>query len=61
MFGLEEIMPENGILITNIRHKKLIEEALKHLEEAKLALESNMPVDIISINIKEVLQDFYLF
>ena len=57
MFGLEEIMPENGVLVTNIRHKKLIEEALKHLEEAKIALESNMPVDIISINVKEVLQD----
>ena len=57
MFGLEEIMPENGVLVTNIRHKKLIEEALNHLREAKKALESNMPVDIISINVKEVLQD----
>ena len=57
MFGLEEIMPENGVLITNIRHKKLIEEALNHLKEAKMALENNMPVDIISINVKEVLQD----
>jgi len=57
MFGLEEIMSENGVLITNIRHKKLIEEALDHLKEAKTALESNMPVDIISINVKEVLQD----
>ena len=57
MFGLEEIMPENGVLVTNIRHKKLIEEALNHLREAKMALESNMPVDIISINVKEVLQD----
>jgi len=57
MFGLEEIMPENGVLVTNIRHKKLIEEALNHLKEAKMALESNMPVDIISINVKEVLQD----
>jgi len=57
MFGLEEIMPENGVLVTNIRHKKLIEEALNHLQEAKRALENNMPVDIISINLKEVLQD----
>ena len=57
MFGLEEIMPENGILITNIRHKKLIEEALNHLKEAKMALEINMPVDIIAINLKEVLND----
>lgn len=57
LFGLEEIMPENGILVTNIRHKKLIEEALEHLEKAKNDLENNMPIDIISINIKEILQD----
>ena len=57
MFGLEEIMPENGILITNIRHKELLQESLGHLREAKAALKDNMPVDIISINIKEVLQD----
>lgn len=57
MFSLEQIIPDNEVMITNIRHKELIEEALCHLQEAKLSLESNMPVDIISINIKEVLQD----
>ena len=50
-------MPDNEVMITNIRHKELIEEALKHLKEAKEALKCNMPVDIISINIKEVMQD----
>ena len=57
MFGLEQIMPDNEVMITNIRHKELIEEALNHLEEAKKSLENDMPIDIISINIKEVLQD----
>lgn len=57
MFSLEQIIPDNEVMITNIRHKELIEEALGHMQEAKLSLESNMPVDIISINIKEVLQD----
>ena len=57
MFGLEQIMPDNEILITNIRHKELIEEALKHVKEAKESLENNMPIDIISINIKEAMQD----
>lgn len=56
MFGLEKIMPDNEITITNMRHKELIEDSLKHLEEAKKTLEQNMPVDIISINIKEVIQ-----
>ena len=56
MFGLEKIKPDNEITITNIRHKELIEESLKHLEEAKKTLEQNMPVDIISINVKEIMQ-----
>lgn len=57
MFGLEQIIPDNGVIITSIRHKELIEEAINHLKEAETALKCNMPVDIISINIKEVLQD----
>ncbi len=57
MFGLEQIIPDNEVMITNIRHKELIEDALKHLKEAQEALKSNMPVDIMSINIKEILQD----
>ena len=56
MFGLEKIKPDNEITITNIRHKELIEESLKYLAEAKKSLEQNMPVDIISINVKEILQ-----
>ena len=56
MFGLEKIKPDNEITITNIRHKELIEESLKYLEEAKISLEQNMPVDIISINVKEIMQ-----
>ncbi len=57
MFGLSEIMPENEIMITNIRHKELIEDALNHVREAKKSLEDNMPIDIVSINIKEIMQD----
>ncbi|MDO5555906.1 MAG: hypothetical protein Q4G09_04525 [Clostridia bacterium] len=57
MFNLEQISPDNEIVITNMRHKELIEKALKHLEDAKASLKMKMPVDIISINIKEVLED----
>lgn len=57
MFNLEQIAPDNEVMITNIRHKELIEKALTHLEEAKKSLASNMPVDIISIDIKEILQN----
>lgn len=57
MFKLEQIGTDNEVMITNIRHKELIEEALRHLEGSERALEEKMPIDIISINLKEVLQD----
>ncbi len=57
MFNLSKIMPDNEITITNIRHKELIENALKHVKEAKEDIATNMPIDIVSINIKEILQD----
>ena len=55
LYRLNEIMAENEVLITNIRHKKIIEEAIKNLNKAKEAILFEMPIDIISINIKEIL------
>ncbi len=57
MFGLSKITPDNEVMITNIRHIELIKDALNHLKEAKNALDCNMPVDIISISLREILQD----
>ena len=57
MFGLNEITADNEILITNVRHKKIIENAIKHVRNAKKDLKDGMPIDIISINIKSILED----
>ena len=57
MYGLNEIATDNEILITNIRHKKIIEKAIKHVQDSKKDLEYGMPIDIISINIKSILED----
>lgn len=57
MFRLNEITADNEILITNIRHKKIIDRAIEHTKEAKKDLQNGMPIDIISINIKSVLED----
>lgn len=57
MFNMEQLTINDGVIITNIRHKRMIEDALDHLKEAKKAVDNNMPVDIISIYIKEAMQD----
>ena len=57
MFHLNKITADNEIMITNIRHKKIIEKAIEHVKGAKKDLAEGMPIDIISINIKSALED----
>ena len=57
LFNLNEINLDNEILITNIRHKNIISKSLENVNKAKKALEINMPIDIITIYIKEILED----
>lgn len=57
MFNLNEINLDNDILITNVRHKNIIMKAIENVNKAKEALKTNMPIDIITIYIKEVLED----
>ena len=57
MFNLNEINFDNDILITNIRHKNIISKALENVKKANEALILNMPIDIITIYIKSILED----
>ena len=57
MFNLNEINLDNDILITNIRHKNIISHALENVKKANEALNLNMPIDIITIYIKDILED----
>jgi len=57
MFNLNKINFDNDILITNIRHKNIISKALKNVKKANEALNLNMPIDIITIYIKDILED----
>ncbi len=57
MFNLNEINLDNEVLITNIRHKNLIEKAIQNVFKAKEALDLNMPIDVTTIYIKEILED----
>ncbi len=57
MFDLNEINLDNEILITNIRHKNIISNTLESIKKANEALNNGMPIDIITIYIKEILED----
>lgn len=57
MFNLNEISIENGAVVTNVRHKELIEKALNNAIEAKNTIKDNLPIDIISINIKNIIEN----
>jgi len=56
LFNINEIVVGNETILTNIRHKNLINEALKNCKESLIAIEEGLPIDIIAINIKEILE-----
>lgn len=53
----EEISSDNELITINSRHKQLIQNAENSLEKAINTLENGMPVDVISIYIKEILEE----
>ena len=57
MFNLNEINLDNDIVITNERHKNLIYKAIDNLNKAESSLKNGMPVDIIAISLKDVLEN----
>ena len=57
LFELNEINLDQDIVITNVRHKNLIEKALESVKKAKETMENRMPLDIIAIFIKDILED----
>lgn len=57
LFNLNEINLDNEIVITNIRHKNLISKAIENVKKTKETIENKMPLDIVAIFIKDILED----
>ena len=57
LFKFNDIEEDNSFIITNIRHKELIKKANKNIEDAINTLKNNLPIDIISINMKDALEN----
>ena len=56
MFNLNQINVDNEIVITNLRHKSLISNAINNVNEARKTLQNGMPSDIVAIYIKNILE-----
>lgn len=57
MYKQKDISMNDGVIITNIRHKNQIDKAINSVDEAINSIENCMPIDIISIPIKQILSD----
>ena len=57
LFNFNEIQLDNELVVTNVRHKNLITKAIKNAEDARMALKQNMPIDIVTIFIKNIMDD----
>ena len=57
MFNFNEINLDNEVVITNLRHKNLITKAIENVKKTKETIKNGMPLDIIAIFIKDVLED----
>lgn len=57
MFSLDEINLDNDVIITNLRHKNLISKAIENVKKARNTVMDSMPIDIVAIFIKDILED----
>lgn len=57
LFHFNEINLENDLIITNIRQKNFISKAIENVIKSKNAIQENMPIDIVAIFMKDILED----
>ena len=55
-FHLNEIQLDYNTVITNIRHKQIIIQAIEETKKALLANEERMPIDMVGLSIKAILE-----
>lgn len=45
-------------MVTSIRHKNLLDKAIENMKNALVAIEDNIPIDLISVDIREAWNNF---
>ncbi len=57
LFKLKEIANDGETIVSNVRHKNIILNSRKNLDKARETIRNNMPIDIISTYLKEILEE----
>ncbi len=57
MFKLKEIVSSGEVIVSNSRHKNIIVNSRENLKMARETINNNMPIDIISTYLKEILEE----
>jgi tRNA modification GTPase len=57
LFKLNEIQLDNSTIITNVRHKNIINNAIELTKKAIETNEQNLPIDIIGMYIKNIMEE----
>ena len=57
MFNINDIDINDEIIVTNLRHKEAILKARDNLREAIMGIDQKMPIDLVAINMKNMLEN----
>lgn len=57
LFKLKEIATDGETIVSNVRHKNIIINSRKNLKTARETIKNNMPIDIISTYLKEIIEE----
>ena len=57
LFKLKEIANDGETIVSNVRHKNSIINARRNLDKARETIKNNLPIDIISGHLKEILEE----
>ena len=57
LFKLKEIANDGETIVSNVRHKNIILNSRRNLDKARETIRNNMPIDIISTYLKEIIEE----
>ena len=57
LFKLKEIANDGETIVSNVRHKNIILNSRRNLDRARETIRNNMPIDMISSHLKEILEE----